>query len=79
VREGEPEAAVPGQLPGAGQNQVAQPRKAREGPRAGAQRDTEARDLGKPAGQQRRARVVAELEAVSDPGGDRHHVLEGTA
>jgi len=41
--------------------------------------DRQARDLRQPPGDQRRQRVVAEMQSLHAPGGDRNHVLQRTA
>ena len=57
------------------------PRPARPASVAGlaAERDGQPRDLGEPARDQRRARVLAQPEAVGQAGGHRDHVLERAA
>ena len=68
--------AIPRQRPGAGEDQVAHPREPCEGLRPCPERRAEPGHFREAAGQQRRARIVAQPETFEDAGGDRHGVLQ---
>jgi hypothetical protein len=75
TRQGQPDAAVARQIARAGQNQVAQPRQAHERFALSAEGRGQAPSLGQSARDQRRARVVAEAQAIARAGGDCQHVF----
>ena len=64
---------------GAGGDEVADAGQAREGGEVGAEAHAEARHLGEAARHERRARVVAEAQAVGDADRDGDGVLGGAA
>ena len=63
----------------AGEDQVAHAGEAGHGERVRAERDGEARELGEAAGDERRAPVAAEAQAVADAAPQRQHVLQRAA
>src|SRR3989449_6614109 len=73
------ELPVARQAPRAGQHEVAESGQAGERPGGGPEGHREARHLGEPACDERRARVLAEPEPVGDPGRDGHDVLQRAA
>ena len=78
-RQREADAPVARQVAGAGEHEVAEPREAHQRLAPAAERGGQAARLGEAARDQRRARVVAEAEAVARAGGDRQHVLHRAA
>ena len=79
ARQRHAERAIARQRPGAGQHQVAESGQPRQRRRLAAQRDRQPRDLGQAARDQRGARVLAQPEAVGEPGRHGDHVLERPA
>ena len=73
------DGAVARQLAGAREHQIAHAREARERERVRPLRAAMLADLGEAAGDERRARVVAEAQAVDGAGRDGDHVLERAA
>src|SRR2546428_3814829 len=73
------ELPVAREAPRAGQHEVAEPGQARERPGGGPEGHREARHLGEPACDERRARVLAEPEPVGDSGRDGHDVFQRPA
>src|SRR5439155_1668744 len=75
----DPDRAVAAQAAGARQDQVAQARESRQRLAPRAARFGESRDLGEPARNQSRRRVMAQSESLHHAGGDRNDVLERPA
>ena len=76
ARQAEADAAVARQIARAGQHQVAQSGETHERFALAAEGGGQASGLGQAAGNQRRARVVSETQAIAGAGGDRQHVLD---
>jgi hypothetical protein len=73
------DVAVPAERARAREDQVAHAGQAGQCQRVGAELHTEPRNLGQPARDERRARIVAEAEAHGHARRDGNHVLERTA
>jgi hypothetical protein len=75
----EPDGAIAALGAGTGRDEVTHPGQAAEREDFSSQRHPEAAELGEAAGDEYGAGVVAETEAVADPGGDGHDILCGSS
>ena len=79
ARQRQSEAAIARLIVGTGQGQITDAGESHEGIAFRAEGKTQAANLRQPAGDQRRAGVRAETQAVGDTRRDRHHVLTRAA
>ena len=77
LRQGQTDTAVTRQITGGRQDQITQATEAHERVCARAQGQPQTRHLGQTAGHQGRTGIEPQLQAVTQPGGDSQHVLDG--
>ena len=79
ARQRHADLPVARQVPGGGENQIAQATQAHKGLGTRTERHTQARHFCQPARDQGGASVEAQIQTVAQAGGDRQHVLDGAA